>query len=45
LGCGDPKYSILKRKDAPKSRVINKALKAIKAFNLEFRACAAIKTI
>ena len=43
LGCGDPRYSILKRKAEPRRRVINKALKAIRAFILEFRAFAAIK--
>ncbi|MDH4230649.1 MAG: hypothetical protein OEW04_01310 [Nitrospirota bacterium] len=42
LGCGDPKYSILKRKDAQRRREINKALNAVRAFILEIRAFAAI---
>jgi len=44
-GCGDPRYAILKRKDEPRRRVMNKALKATRAFILEFRAFSAIKAL
>jgi hypothetical protein len=44
LGCGEPRYSIPKRKEEQRRRVINKALKLIRALILVVRTVPAINT-